>query len=278
MLKLQPFQIYFTALYVLGLNSGISFIEPHKKRSRALTHSLRMFNIFVNLFIVYTTSVQFHYARSFLLLVHLGLVSEMGINFVAVFENWFNFHSSRQILQTISFTIKAIESSSKVEFPYVSIVKSIKIKLTLIILTTLLRVVSHYKYFNPLQNFSWSIFYFLKGAHLLHLIFYIEFVRITITGLSQNVLLLASDSSSQWQRNEAKELLHLMRKIKLIYLKLCRIARIANSLFGWFLVSLMVEMTTKLIYYAYFVFVYSNSCGGCYLCVLRKYLFCIHKL
>lgn len=265
MIKLQPFQIYFTILYLFGLNSFISFSDQREKQSSVLTYSLRILNILVNVFIVFTTHINFHYARSFISFAHMALAIEICINFVAIFENMYNLYLTRQILHTISFTIKAYESSFKVEFPYASIQTSIKWKCLAMIIAILSRLISHYTLLGALKNISWTIFNLLRSVHLLHLIFYIEFVRTIITGLSQSVLRLPSN-------NNYKDWLHVMCKIKLIYLKLWRITQMVNSLFGWFLVTFILEISTKLIYYAYYIFVYVNNCRDCQLCILRKYL------
>lgn len=275
MFKLRPFQRYFTALYVLGLNPFISFTAPNKKRSKFISIFFRSLNILVSLFVVYITGVKLQFNKSFIVFGHLTFISDVSINFIAVFENLSNLNATYRILQTLSFVIGMFGTTFKSDFPYKAMKKSIIWKFSVIFVTVFLKFMGHYGYAKGrlVQNLSWGIYDALTGVHLMHLIFYIEFIKFILAGVSEKVVVLTTQKSIYWRCEKTSDWLHVMHRIKLIYFKLWRIAHSANTLFGWFLLSFMMEQATKFIYYSYFTFIYATETHNGVLFILRKYFF-----
>lgn len=274
MFKSHPFQSYYTALYVLGLNPFISFTDRHKKRSKIISIFLRSTNILVSLFVLYVTGLS-SFNKSFVVFGHLTFAIDVSINFIAVFENISNLNATYRIVQTLSFVIGMFVTTFKVDFPYKTMKKAIAWKFVLILLTVFLRFMGHYGYSEGrlVQNISWSIYDAITGAHLMHLIFYIEFMKYVLAGLSENVVTLTNQKCVHWRDEKTNDWLRIMHRIKLIYFKLWRIAHTANVLFGWFLLSFMMEQATKFIYYAYYTLIFASETRNSIMFVLRKYIF-----
>lgn len=272
MLKLRPFQNYFTTLYVLGLNPFISFSDITKKRSKIITFFLRSLNVLVSVFVAFKTGFNFQHSKWFFVFAQIVFAYDVCINFIAVFENLKNLNATYRILQILSFVIDMFVTTLDANFPYTVMKKSIKWKFFVILITVLLRFIGHYGYnqVRLLQNIMWSIFNVLTGVHLMHLIFYIEFIRFILAGLCEKIAMLTSRTRCH---KKTKEWLHFMQQVQLIYFNLWRIAHIVNSLFGWFMVSYIIKEATQFIYYAYYIFFYSSKVHKHELYIIRKYIF-----
>lgn len=259
MLKLQPFQSGFTILYLLGLNPFISFADLNKKRSKIITFVLRSLNILLSSFLAISTGLYINSNRSFIVFGHLVFAFDVGINFVAVLENLGNLNATYRILQTISYVIDLYVKTFEVDFPYAAMKKSIRWNFLLIVIAPFLSFIGHYRKGQLTQSISWFIFNSITGFHVMHLLFYIEFMKLILAGLNDKIAILECQKSVHWRHERTKELLKTMHRIKLISFKICRIAHTVNSLFGWFCSFWMLENATKFIYYSHNIYVYANE-------------------
>lgn len=260
MYRLKPFQSFFTILYVLGLNPFISFHNINKRPSKVISFFLRFINVVESLLVIYLTNIAWRHAKWFAIFVHLSFTFDVCINLIAVFENLSNFNATYRILQTVSIVIELFVTTFAANFPYNTIKKSIKWKFLIIMSTVFLKFLGH-RGTNPKKliiNILWTIFNTISNFHLLHLIFYIEFMKCILLGLSEKIVKLTNHTRVYWRHEKTKEWMNMIHRIKLIHFKLWRIARAVNSLFGWFLFSFMMEQATNFIFYAYYIFVTAN--------------------
>lgn len=258
---LKPFQCFFSILYVLGLNPFISFDNLNRKRSKIIEFFLRFINIVVSSFVIYMTDKTLRHEKWFVVFRHLTFTFDVWINFIAVFENLSHFNAAYRILQTIATVIELFLATFAANFPYNAMKKTLLWKFLIIMSAVFLKFIGH-RGTNPkivMKNILWSIFNTITNFHLLHLLFYIEFMKFILIGLSEKILSLTNRTRVHWRHEKTKECLNVIRQIKLIHFKLWRIAHAVNLMFGWFLLSFMMEQATKFIFYAYFIFLTANA-------------------
>lgn len=259
--SLKPFQSYFSIFYVLGLNPFISFNNPNQKRSKIVEFFLRFINVVVSSFVIYITDMTWRHAKWFAIFRYLSFSFDVWINFIAVFENLGNVNATYRILETISTVIELFLATFAANFPYNAMNKTLRWKFLTIMSTVFLKFIGH-RGTSPkiiMKNILWTIFNTITNSHLLHLIFYIEFMKFILIGLSEKVLSLTNQTRVHWRHEKTREWLNVIRQIKLIHFKLWRIAHAVNLMFGWFLLSFMMEQAMKFIFYAYFIFHTANS-------------------
>lgn len=276
--KLKTFQNYFTILYVLGLNPFISFANINKKRSKIISFFLRSLNILVSLLVVFLTNVKWQNSKWLIVFGHLTYSYDVCINFIAVFENLTNLNATYRILKTLSIVIEMFVTTFGANFPYTAVKKSIKWKFLIIMLAVFLNLIGHLGNNKQkiIENILWTYFNTITSVHYMHLLFYIEFMKFILIGLSEKIVSMTCQTRVYWRCERTKEWLNLIHQIKLIHFKLWRVAHTVNSLFGWFMLSFMMEQATKFIFYAYYIFTSASKWDGKVIFIIRKYLFFNH--
>lgn len=259
--RLKPFQSYFSIFYVFGLNPFISFNNPKEKRSKIIELLLRFMNILLSSFVIYMTDLTWRHAKWLAIFRHFMFTFDVCINYIAVFENVINFNATCRILQSISTVTELFAKTFAPNFPYNAMNKTIKWKFLLIMSTVILKFFGHSGKTAKIviKNFLWTIFDTVTNIHLLHLLFYIEFMKFILIGLSEKISSLSNGTRVYWRHENSSEWLYVIHQIKLIHFKLWRIANAVNLMFGWFLLSFMMEQATKFIFYAYYIFHSANS-------------------
>lgn len=276
MLKLQPFQMYYTILYVCGLNPLILFADVRESQSKVIVYLPRFLTIIVNAYLVCNTALGLQYTKSFFFFGHLSFACDVCLNFIVIFENLSNTHALHKVLHAISFTVNSLERNLGVNFPFNAIKMSIVRKLLLKILFLLFELISKLM-IDPGTRFIlerriyYDICYMFTNLNLFHLIFYIEFIKYSIATLNEAIVQQIKQENVHWRYEYTKQCLHILRQIKLIHFELWRISHGLNSLFGWFLIVLTTALITGSIFDAYYIFVYGSFASCNQVCFWRKY-------
>lgn len=257
--KLKPFQIYYTIFFLFGLNSFVSFENMHKKRSKLTVISSRLVVIFVNVYIGYRECAVFEYTRYSHIFGYGVLICVTIVNLIAVFENLYHLQFAHKILYDISSIIKTLETHLNIKYPYRAVKVSVNRKIiayTLILgLATMTKYLFEITYkLDTVMSIFWSISNVIKFIHLVHVMFYIDFMKYALTSLSEQLTKKMNDRQIYWFRGQKNEFLRLMCHTKSVYFKLWNVTQKVNSLFGWFFVVLMIESTTTAIFNMYWSF------------------------
>ena len=274
--QLKPFQIYYTVFFLFGLNSFISFKNIHKKRCKLITVSLRLIAISINAYIAYRECKDFEYSVYAHIFGYGVLIFVVCVNFTAIFESFVNQKSMCKILKELSSILKTLETYLNIKYPdqavNVSLNRKIIIHFTIIVAGTVIKYyVEVANNLDPSISLFWTISNVIKYIHLLHVMFYIDFIKFTLASLSEKLSSKMNDPQIYWYHGQNNEFLQIMRHIKTVYFKLWNVSQLVNSLFGWFLVVLMFEATTTAIFNVYWSFAFvrfsmSNQ-------IPRKYIF-----
>lgn len=277
MYKLQPFQAYYTVLYVFGLNPFISFANMCETQSKIIIVYLpRFVYIIVNVYAIWNSPLHIHYTKSFFFFAHFRIAWDVSLNFIAICENLFNLNALHKILHTISFTINCFERHLKINFPFAMIKKSIERKLLLKLILFLFELISKF-IIDPAANSDlkrtvfYDIFYMFTNLNLFHFIFYVEFVKYSFASVNEAIVQQINQGNTIWHYEYTKNCLRLLRHIKLIHFKLWRISHAINSLFGWFLNVLIANLITGFIFDVYFMHLYGRYSFCEQTCFWRKY-------
>lgn len=257
--KLKPFQIYYTIFFLFGLNSFISFENVHRKRSKFLILSLRFIVISINSYIGYRECKAFEYTRYSHIFGYGVLIFVVVVNLVAVFENAYHLQVVFKILQELSAILKILDTYLNINYPYRAMKCLLNRKIAayfVIIVVTTATKYAYEVYYNLESTMSifWSISNAIKFIQLIHVVFYIDFMKCVLKSLSEKLAKKINDRQSYWFRGEKNEFLRLLCHIKSVYFKLWNVSQKMNTLFGWFLVVLMFESTTTAIYNVYWIF------------------------
>lgn len=257
--KLSSFQIYFTVFFLFGLNSFVSFRNIHQKHSKFKIIPLRLVAIFINAYIVYQQCEHFEYTKYSHVLGYGVLICVAGVNLTAIFENLYRLQSMYKILHELSWILKTLETYLKIKYPYRKVKVSLNRKIA--IYSTIIAVGSMLKYYvetvydlNRSMSYLWSISNVIKYIHMLHVMFYIDFIKFALASLSEKLANKMNARQIFFYHGQKNEFLQIMCHIKSVYFKLWTVSKKLNALFGWFLVVLMFESTTTAIFNVYWLF------------------------
>lgn len=273
--RLKPFQIYYTIFFLFGLNSFVSFANIHKRRSKFIIIPLRLVVIAVNAYIGCRECMVFEYTRYSHIFGYGVLICVVVVNLVAIVENLYHLQTVCKILQDISWILKALETYLNIKYPYQAVKVSLNRKIAaystiIMVATTIKHSYEMFYKLNTAMSIYWSISNAIKFIHLLHVMFYIEFMKFTLTSLSEKLAKKVNDRQMYWFHGQKNEFLRLMCHMKSVYFKLWNVSQKVNSLFGWFFVALMFESTTTAIYNVYWSFEIARQSARSE--VPRKYL------
>lgn len=257
--KLKPFQIYFTVFFLFGLNSFVSFENIHKKRSKFIIIPLRLFAIFINAYIIYQECVNIEYTKYSQIFGYGVLISVVVVNLTGIFENLYHLQLMYKILRELSWILKTFETYLNIKYPYQAVKASLNRKIA--IYSTIIAVGTMLKYYveiicglNPSLSIFFTISNVIKYIHLLHVMFYIDFMQFALASLSVKLANKINDRQILFYHGQKNDFLQFMCHIKSVYFKLWNVSQKLNSLFGWFLVVLMFESTTTAIFNVYWSF------------------------
>lgn len=272
MLKLKPFQNYFTIFYIFGLNSFVSFDKSSEKRSIIFSYFPRIIYIFIHLIITYEFFK--HLLTSEYMSFKFITIILVCSSYIAVFENIFNANALWVILKTVHLTIINLETSLQIQYPFKTLKKNFRRKAFFMFM--IIFVGLFIKIFiedtiglNKISSILLTLSFFFKHIHLFHFIFYIDFMRFTCESLSQKIVMLKSDNHSFL--NEINDSIYVMHQIKLVYYKLWHISNRINSLFGWFSVAYLIESIFIITHSLYWVFLLATLSPEHHFKILRKY-------
>lgn len=278
--ELDPFQMYFTLFFLLGLNPHVSFTNQPKKLSKLLTMIPRLVAILCNIYIAYRDCENISFDKIANIFGRVVLIIGAIANLTAIFENLYNAQNSHQILSEISTVINILKMYLNIEYSYKLAKKTLNRKLVLLI--TVIVLGSTIKYYIEATNginrtFSilWAISTFFKYIHLFHLSFYIEFLRFTMKSLNEKLTNKVNNSQAYWYHGQKNKLWHDLHYMKTVYLRLLNVAHEVNSLFGWFLVICMLETSSTAVFNAYWEF--DLLAHAAFKQILRKYRFIFHS-
>lgn len=257
--KLKPFQIYYTIFFLFGLNSFVSFENIHRKQSKFVVIFLRLVVISINSYIGYRECEAFEYTRYSHIFGYGVLIFVVVVNLITVFENVYHLQVFYKILQELSSILKTFETYLNIKYPYRAMKHSLNRKIAaysaILVVTTATKF--SYEMFYKLESamsIYWSISNAIKFIQLIHVVFYIDFVKYALASLSETLAKKVEDRQIYWFRGEKNEFLRLMCHTKSVYFKLWNVSQKVSSLFGWFFVALMFESTTTAIYNVYWSF------------------------
>lgn len=249
--NLQPFQFYFTIFYLLGINAYVSFTEINKKCSKVMCILPRILNISIGLMVfrqIGESSEKDWNRLAFLSVVYV-MIRKQFSTLVSVGENLFHIRLMRQTVKTLSFTIQVLKCSLNIEFPYKTFKRTIEKKLLLQMVLILVATVTKYIFLSTLRNlWAWRIEYaiynVIKCANIFFVTFYVDFMTFTLKSLNGKLINMTSERNIFWCQEKHQKWLYIVHQMKLIHFQLWKISRNVNTMFGWFLIALMVELTT----------------------------------
>lgn len=257
--QLSLFQAYFSVFFLIGLNSFVSFTDEPKSLPKWLIAIPRLIAILANIYIGYRECDNFPYNRAEDIFGRIALICVVFVNLTAIFENLFSVQLLQQILSEISTVIDIMRTCLNIE----NTLEMVKISLNqkLVSHATLIVLSASIKYYveaingkNLIFSIMWAICNTIKYIHLLHLEFYIEFIRHALSSLSGKLAHKMNDRQVYWYHGQRKELWQDMHYMKSVYQRLCSISQKVSSFFGWFLVALMLECTLTVVYNVYWEF------------------------
>lgn len=259
MTQLNSFQIYFNVFYLTGLNSFVSFTNKQKRLPKLLIVLPRLIAILGNAYIAYRECDNFPYNRVYEIFGRFVLICVVIVNLTAIFENLYCVQIVQQILCEISTVIDILKTCLNIECLHKMMEKSLNQKLishamVIVLSATIKYYVETINGKNLIFSILWAICNTIKYIHLLHLEFYIEFIRYALKSLSEKLANKINDRQLYWYHGQRNELWHDMHYTKSIYLRLWNISQKVNSLFGWFLVICMLETTSTAVYNVYWEF------------------------
>lgn len=276
MVKLQAFQSYFTITFIFGLNPYVLFVDVHKTLPKVLVLLPRLINIIVNTCIGIELYEPLDIVQYFDVFGHFVLIFVVCVNYVAIFENWWNIHLMRQILNALASIINRWEKSLSIKYPIKvfkqSLNRKIALQITVIAIGSLIKHIIEIGSGRPwVYSFLFGISNLIKCAHLFHLVFYIDFIKLALASLNEKVtsVTIGRHIYSCYKRDS--ELLFMMRQLKFVHFKLWRASQKINSLFGWFLVAFMCETVSTVIFNGYWEFLLTKGSDPFYQ-LPRKYL------
>lgn len=91
--------------------------------------------------------------------------------------------------------------------------------------------------------------------------------------LNQRVVMQMIGNKTNCCHRGNKDLLYIVRQIKLIHFKLFHVSQCVNRLFGWFLVVYVVETASTSVYDISWAFVLADQTDTQHIYILRKYIF-----
>lgn len=257
--QLNPFQIYFDVFFLFGLNSFVSFTSDHKRLPKLLSALPRLIAILGNIYIAYRECDNFPYNRVDDIFGRVALMCVVIVNLTAILENLCSAQTMNQILCEISIVIDILKTCLNIEYTHKVVKKALNQKLVSHMAVIVLG--ASIKYYvetingkNLIFSSLWAICNTIKYIHLLHLEFYVEFIRYALSSLSEKLANKINDRQIYWYHGQRNELWHDMHYMKAVYLRLCNISQKVSSLFGWFLVVCMLETTTTAVYNVYWEF------------------------
>lgn len=183
---------------------------------------------------------------------------------VSVWENLCHIRPMRQTLKSLSFIIQALKCSLNIDFPYKTFKRTIQHKIVLQIMFVLVRSLTKLIRLSNLRSlWAWrieyAIFSVIKSTNICYVIFYVDFMTFTLQSLNNKLTKMMSERNIFWCQQEYQKWLHIVHQIKMIHFKLWKIARNVNSMFGWFLVALMIELTTTSASEVFWAFTMANN-------------------
>lgn len=262
MFKLKSFEFFFIILYILGLNPFVSFNNSSVKNVSIAVYLPRLVNIFVNLLVTCGFFYQI-LMSSELGLSHLLLIIFNMANFIGQFESIrFNLKFQRVLLQTVYSTINYLEMHILILYPLKKFRNKFHLNFVILMIhfgsliikyfinTTIFRITA-------ITDVLMIISLVLKDLQLIHIIFYIDFIKFSLQSLNKKILKHKSEQINSFCMND-QESLQLTRQIKLVYFKLWHVSYFIDSQFGWFLVACIVETMMSATYAIYRVFLYTS--------------------
>lgn len=274
MFRLRIFQSYFTIFYICGLSPFVSFKNFRIKRS-SLIHCLpRLINIFficVNSFLLLNRAIFHIYEIKKDILTIPILISCLATSI----EGFSIFRSIPIIWQIMCFTIDNFEKTLQMQYPLKKLQKQFRQKFFTQLLLILLGIPPKVLFRISLASYSWMslttdvILVLLKCIHSCHILFYTEFINLSVEELCEKVIEAKSEFNYNKKTNQK---LHLMQQWKLIHFKLWHIVQQINSQFGWFLMVSLGDLLLQCIFSIYRTFLYISTSNGL-LVIIRKYFF-----
>lgn len=257
--QLKPFQIYFNVFFLIGLNSFVSFTNEQKSLPKLLMAIPRLIAILGNIYIGYRECDNFPFHKVEDIFGRVALVVVVIVNLTAILENLCSTQILQQILCEISSVIDIMKTCLNIENTLKMVKKSLNQMLvshaTLIILSALIKYkVETINGKNLIFSMMWTICNTIKYIHLLHLEFYIEFIRHALSSLSGKLANKMNDRQASWYHGQRNELWQDIHYMKSVYLRLWDISQKVSSLFGWFLVICMLETISTAVYNVYWEF------------------------
>lgn len=276
MFNLRPFQIYFTVFYILGINPFVSFTDVHKKHSKFILFLPRMLNLSALSIIIYKFCEQLNYSTFLLIYARFVLISVICVNSVAIVEKLYNWRSTRHILETMSLTIDHLDTFLQIKYPFESFKKSIERKLLFQIMVIL--VTSTMKHYADSiggtgwkNSVYWAITNSIQTVTVFHLTFFMDFIECVLVSLNRRVAMKMMNRNINWCHGESEELLYVVRQIKLVYFKLCRMSQCVNCLFGWFSIAYVIQTVSSAVYNVFWAFSIADQPDVQLVLIIRKY-------
>lgn len=271
MIKLKIFQYYFTIYYILGLIPFVSFENRKLKFSSIATFFPRLIIVCVHLIMVYTIIVLGNTNVSFIS-ANLLYIIIILTNFIAIIENIKNSSGFCAIFKMMNSTINDLEMGLQIDYPYKIFKMKFHRKYILIIVLVMFGLSVKYVVVSKLSmhhfnDVSMAINYIFKYSHSLQITFYVDFVQYALNSLNGKI----STYKCDWPSDETKNILYLMRQIKIIHFKLWFVLRRVQLICGWFLVAFMIEAMTNITFSTYWTFLYMDRKDVDHMNVLRKY-------
>lgn len=278
MINLKPFQVSFTIFYIFGLNPLISFADIRKRRSKILSILPRILNILVNAYFIYKLCEQVKNSTFLQIYARFALICVICVNAVGIFENLCNLRLTHQILQALSFTINSLEMALEVKYPFNALKKATVRKIVQQLMVVLVGSLIKYSVesINGVgwkKSVYWAISTVIKCVNLCHLTFYVDFMKFALASLNRRLVMLMIGNKTNWCHKGIKDLQFIVRQIKLIHFKLWHVSQCVNRLFGWFLVTYVIETASTSVYDIFWAFVLADQTDDQHIYILRKYLF-----
>lgn len=247
--NLRPFQHYFTLFYFVGLNSYVSFSDTTKKSPKLISILHRLITISITLFFLQRMNKRFNDAldSSPISQILLMVIRLQYATLVSTLENICNEHLVRRTLITLSFIIQSFETILKTEFPYKRFKRSVEWKFLLQVIMYFVILLMKMFFLIHMRN-EWviklilAIHIVIKYVNIFHFLFYADFIIFSLTLLNQQFINMISERNALWCREQYEQCLCIMNRMKMIHFKLWKISQNANSLFGWFLVAITIEL------------------------------------
>lgn len=221
----------------MGLNSFISFKNEQKRLPKLLTALPRLAACLGNFYIAYRECDNFPYDRIDDIFGRFVLICGALVNLTAVIENLRNAKIVKQIMCEISTVINILETCLNIKYSLKMVKRSLNRKLithgTVIVLSSIIKYYIETIHGKRLTfSILWAICNVIKYIHLLHLEFYIEFIRHALKSLSAKLTNKMTDQPNYWYHGQKDELWHDLHYMRSVYLRLWNISQKANALFG----------------------------------------------